>query len=77
MSIATAWQMNQAPSGAACRPVPFDAPAVPLLTELENILVWPHRYKHVAPDGACPSAQECEVCWSIDSASLQRVTPTP
>jgi len=41
MFIARLCEMNQAPSGAACRAIPSRGTDMPLLTELENSLVSP------------------------------------
>ena len=52
MYIASIQGTNQAPLGAACFPTPVRGQAMPLLTELANVLAGLGHYKHVAPDGA-------------------------
>jgi ABC-type Fe3+ transport system permease subunit/DNA-binding beta-propeller fold protein YncE len=61
MFIAKLQQVNQAPSGAACRPTTPDARSMPLLTELGNKIGEPRGYKHAAPDGAIARAEGCRI----------------
>jgi len=56
MFIDKAHRGEQAPLGAACRHALPHRQAVPLLTELEEDLVGLDGYRHVAPNGAVPSA---------------------
>jgi hypothetical protein len=61
MSIAQLQPSNQAPSGAACVSMPQRRSDMPLLTELEKVLVGPCHYKHAAPDGAIGRGRGYEI----------------
>jgi hypothetical protein len=58
MFIANLNQADQAPLGAACNLAQSREPDMRLLAELEISPAEPRGYKHDAPKGAIPSAQE-------------------
>src|ERR1017187_8744066 len=62
MFIARGHTGRLAPLGAACDASASDAPAVPLLTELEHTLGGARGYRHDAPNGAMSFARAWEVC---------------
>jgi hypothetical protein len=59
MSIARLPRGHRAPLGAACCVALSREPLMPLLTELDTNPAA-RGYRHAAPDGAIPSAQEFE-----------------
>jgi hypothetical protein len=44
------------------RPVPLREPGMPLLPELENILIATHGYKHVVPSGTTTPGAGTKLC---------------
>ena len=79
MSIARLQPSNQAPSGAACVPMPQRGSDMPLLTELEKVLVGPCHYKHAAPDGAIQRGWGYEIlrlkAWNRRQQRTQKEAP--
>ena len=70
-----------APLGAPCVPIPQRGSGMPLLAELEKVLVGPRHYKHAAPDGAIRRGRGYETlragAWNRRQQRTRREAPAP